>query len=38
MSHVYKFMRRDRVKIVSGKYAGSTGTVDSKVFERVFFH
>ena len=28
MSHVYKFIRGDRVRIVSGKYAGATGTVD----------
>ena len=33
MSHVYKFIRGDRVRIVSGKYAGATGTVDSKVFQ-----
>ena len=34
MSYVYRFKRGDRVKIVSGKYAGATGTVDSKVFQR----
>ena len=33
MSHVYKFIRGDRVKITSGKYAGAVGVVDSKVFQ-----
>ena len=33
MSHAYKFIRGDRVKIVSGKYASATGTVDSKLFQ-----
>ena len=33
MSHVYKFVRGDPVRITSGKYAGATGTVDSKVFQ-----
>ena len=33
MSHQYGFRRGDRVKIISGKYAGATGTVDSKVFQ-----
>ena len=34
MSHQYHFRRGDRVKIISGKYAGATGTVDSKVLQR----
>ena len=34
VSNVYKFIRGDRVTIVSGKYAGATGTVDSRVFQR----
>ena len=33
MSYVYKFIRGDRVKIISGMYVGATGTVDSKVFQ-----
>ena len=34
MSHQYGFKRADRVRIISGKYAGATGSVDSKVFKR----
>ena len=34
VGHFYKFKRGDRVKIVSGKYAGNVGTVDSCVFQR----
>lgn len=34
MSHQYRFKRGDRVRIISGKYSGATGTVDSKVFQR----
>ena len=33
ITHPYRFGPGDRVKIVSGKYAGATGTVDSKVFQ-----
>ena len=33
MSHQYGFRRGDRVKIVSGKHAGATGVVDSRVFQ-----
>ena len=33
MSHVYKLIRGDRVRIVSGKFAGAVGVVDSKVFQ-----
>ena len=33
MSHVYKFQRGDRVRIISGMYAGASGTVDTKVFQ-----
>ena len=33
MSHQYRFKRGDRVRIISGKHAGTTGTVDSKVFQ-----
>lgn len=33
MSHAYKFVRGDRVRMISGKYVGATGTVDSKVFQ-----
>ena len=33
MSHVYRFVRGDKVNIISGKYAVATGTVDSKVFQ-----
>ena len=34
MSYSYKFLRGDRVKIVSGKHKGANGTVDAKVFQR----
>ena len=34
MGHFYKFKRGDRVRIVSGKYAGSDGWVESAVFQR----
>ena len=34
MSYQYRFKRGDWVKIISGKYSGATGTVDSKVFQR----
>ena len=34
MSYKYRFIRADRVKIVSGQYTGATGTVDSRVFQR----
>ena len=34
MSHVYSFKRGDRVRKASGKNAGATGTVDSKVLQR----
>ena len=33
MSYVYRFQRGDRVRIISGKHANATGTVDSKVFQ-----
>ena len=34
MSHQYGFFKHgDKVRIISGKYAGATGTVDSKVFQ-----
>jgi len=33
MSHQYRFKRGNRVRIVSGKHAGATDIVDSKVFQ-----
>ena len=33
MSHQYGFKRSDRVKIISGKYSGATGTMDTRVFQ-----
>jgi hypothetical protein len=34
MGHFYRFKRGDGVTIVSGRYAGLPGTVDSAVFQR----
>ena len=34
MSHFYRFIRGDRVVIVSGKRVGVVGVVDSAVFHR----
>ena len=34
MGHFYCFKRGDGVTIVSGRYAGFRGTVDSSVFQR----
>ena len=34
MGHYYKFKRGDRVTIISGRYAGFRGAVDSAVFQR----
>ena len=34
MGFHYRFSRGDRVKIVSGKFKGHTGTVDANVFQR----
>ena len=34
MGHYYKFKRGDQVTIISGRYAGSHGAVDSAVFQR----
>ena len=34
MGHYYHFKRGDRVTIVSGRYRGCTGLVDSAVFQR----
>lgn len=34
MGHYYRFKRGDRVTILSGKYAGANGTVDSCAFQR----
>ena len=34
MGFHYRFSRGDRVKIVSGKLKGHTGTVDANVFQR----
>jgi hypothetical protein len=34
MGHFYRFIRGDRVVIVSGKRAGVLGVVDSAVFQR----
>ena len=34
MSSSYRFRRGDRVRIISGKHKGASGTVDSKVFQR----
>ena len=34
MDHCYRFKRGDRVTIIYGKFAGSTGIVDSLVFQK----
>ena len=34
MGHYYRFKRGDLVTIVSGRHKGSTGVVDSAVFQR----
>ena len=34
MSSSYRFSRGDRVRIISGKHKGATGTIDSRVFQR----
>ena len=34
MGHFYRFIRGDRVVIVSGKRAGVPGVIDSAVFQR----
>ena len=34
MSFHYRFIRGDRVRIISGKHKGETGTVDANVFQR----
>ena len=33
MGHYYRFKRGDRVAIISGRYAGRRGVVDSAVFQ-----
>lgn len=32
MNHKYRFIHGDRVRIISGKYAGAAVAVDSKLF------
>ncbi len=34
MGYQYRFSRGDRVHIISGKYKGATGVIDSRVFQR----
>ena len=34
MGHFYRFKRGDRVTIISGRYAGFRGAVDSAIFQR----
>ena len=34
MGHCYRFKRGDRVTIISGRFAGFHGAVDSAVFQR----
>ena len=34
MGHFYRFKRGDRVTIISGRFAGFHGAVDSAVFQR----
>ena len=34
MDHRYRFKRGDRVVIIYGKFAGATGIVDSRVFQK----
>jgi ribosomal protein L24 len=34
MSSSYRFSRGDKVRIISGKHKGASGTVDAKVFQR----
>ena len=34
MPSFYRFSRGDRVRIISGKHKGATGTVDASVFQR----
>ena len=34
MGHYYRFKRGDAVTIISGRYKGYTGVVDSAVFQR----
>ena len=34
MGHYYRFKRGDRVTIISGRYKGIKGVVDSAVFQR----
>ena len=34
VSHSYKFRRGDRVTIISGRYKGLSGVVESAVFQR----
>ena len=34
MGHFYRFKRGDQVTIISGRYAGLRGAVDSAVFQR----
>jgi len=34
MGHYYRFKRGDAVTIISGRYKGHTGVVDSAVFQR----
>ena len=34
MGHFYRYKRGDAVTIVSGRYKGSTGAIDSAVFQR----
>ena len=38
MGHYYRFMRGDRVVIVSGQRSGMMGVVDSAVFQRTIDH
>ena len=34
MGHYYRFKRGDAVTLISGRYQGYTGVVDSAVFQR----
>ena len=38
MGHYYRFMRGDAVTIVSGRYKGAKGVIDSAVFQRTVDH
>ena len=38
MGHHYRFKRGDRVSITWGRYVGTTGVVDTAVFQRTVDH